>query len=86
MSSQAAKIDDDIWNGVAGTAGEFNGLITQFATDADIIKIGSGITRGTDTAKAAVTEDNVLAFLKLALSSMPDCMKKKKKRNCGGIA
>ena len=77
LSSQAAKIDDDIWNGVAATAGEFNGLLTQFATDADIIKIGSGITRGTDTAKAAVTEDNVLPFLKLALSSMPDCMKRK---------
>jgi len=44
LASQAEKLDSDIWNGVTGNVGEFDGLLTQFAADASIIKHGNGIT------------------------------------------
>jgi len=67
LSSQAAKVDTDIWTGLAATAGEFAGLIEQFTADGAVIKANNGIT----TLNAATTEANVEAHLKAALAAVP---------------
>ena len=67
LSSQAAKIDTDIWTGLAATAGEFSGLIEQFTADGSIIKANNGIT----AIGAVTTEANVEANLKAALDAVP---------------
>jgi len=44
LASQAAKVDDDIWNGANATAGEIgDGFIVQFAADGSVIKANNGI-------------------------------------------
>jgi len=67
LSSQAAKVDTDIWTGLAATAGEFAGLIEQFTADGAVIKANNGIT----ALNAATTEANVEAHLKAALAAVP---------------
>ena len=58
LSNQAAKVDDDIWNGLNATDGEIgDGFIVQFAADGDVIKANNGIT----ALNAATTESNVEA-------------------------
>ena len=74
LSSQAEKIDDDIWNGLEATGGEIgDGFLVQFAADADVIKVGNGIT----SIGAATTEANVEANLKIALKAIPVALRKK---------
>ena len=73
LKSQAAKIDTDIWTGLAATAGEFSGLIEQFTADASIIKANNGIT----ALAAATTEANVEAHLKAALAAVPVKLRRK---------
>ena len=74
LSSQAAKVDDDIWNGLDATAGEIgDGFIVQFAADGDVIKANNGIT----AIGAATTEANVEANLKIALNAIPVPLRKK---------
>ena len=66
LSSQAEKVDDEIWSGVNGTDGQIgDGLLVQWASDANVIKVGNGIT----SVAAATTEANVEAHLKTALSA-----------------
>ena len=74
LSSQAAKLDDDIWNGLNATAGETgDGFIVQFAADGSVIKANNGIT----AIGAATTEANVEANLKIALNAIPVALRKK---------
>lgn len=73
LSSQAEKIDTDIWTGLAATGGEFAGLIEQFTADGNIIKAGNGIT----ALSAATTEANVEAHLKAALAAVPTSLRRK---------
>jgi len=73
LSSQAEKVDTDIWTGLAATAGEFTGLIEQFTADGNIIKAGNGIT----ALAAATTEANVEAHLKAALAAVPTSIRRK---------
>jgi hypothetical protein len=74
LSSQAEKIDDDIWNGVNGTNGEIgDGFIVQFAADAAVVKVGNGIT----SVATATTEANVEAHLKTALNAIPRALRRK---------
>ena len=74
LSSQAAKVDDDIWNGLDATAGEIgDGFIVQFEADGDVIKANNGIT----AIGAATTEANVEANLKIALNAIPVPLRKK---------
>ena len=74
LASQAEKVDDDIWNGSAGTAGEIgDGFIPQFTADGSVIKVGNGIT----SVAEATTEDNVEAHLKIALNAIPVELRKK---------
>ena len=74
LSSQAEKIDDDIWNGVNATNGEIgDGFIVQFAADAAVVKVGNGIT----SVATATTEANVEAHLKTALNAIPRALRRK---------
>ena len=74
LASQAAKVDDDLWNGVNGTAGEIgDGFIVQFAADGGVIKANNGIT----AIGAATTESTVEANLKIALKAIPVSLRKK---------
>jgi len=73
LSSQAQKIDTDIWTGLAATAGEFSGLIEQFTADGSVIKANNGIT----ALAAATTEANVEAHLKAALNAVPVAIRRK---------
>lgn len=74
LSSQAEKVDDEIWSGVNATAGEIgDGLLVQWAADANVIKVGNGIT----SVAAATTEANVEAHLKTALAAVPVSVRRK---------
>ena len=73
LASQAEKVDDDIWNGLAANPGEISGLIEQFTADGNIIKANNGIT----PAAAAITESNVEAELKKVLAAIPVALRRK---------
>jgi len=74
LSSQAAKIDDEIWNGTNATDGEIgDGFISQFEADGSVIKANNGIT----ALGAATTEANVEAHLKAALLAVPVALRRK---------
>lgn len=73
LASQAEKVDDDIWNGLAATTGEFSGYIEQFTADGSIIKANNGIT----PLGAAITEANVEAELKKVLAAIPVELRRK---------
>ena len=74
LSSQAEKVDAEIWSGVNATPGEIgDGLLVQFAADAGIVKAGNGIT----ALAAATTEANVEAHLKAALAAVPTSIRRK---------
>jgi hypothetical protein len=73
LSSQAEKIDTDIWTGLAATAGEFNGLLAQFAADGSVIKANNGIVPSGN----AITESTVEAELKRALAAVPTSIRRK---------
>ena len=74
LSSQAEKVDDEIWNGVNATDGEIgDGFIVQFAADGDVIKANNGIT----ALNAATTEANVQAHIKAALGAIPIPLRRK---------
>lgn len=73
LSSQAEKIDDDIWNGDKANAGEFDGYIKQFAADGSIIKANNGIT----PLGAPIDESNVESELKKVLSAIPAALRRK---------
>ena len=74
LSSQASKIDDEIWNGTNATDGEIgDGFISQFAADGSVIKANNGIT----ALGAATTEANVEAHLKAALAAIPVALRRK---------
>jgi len=73
LSSQAEKLDTDIWTGLAATDGEFSGYIEQFTADAAIIKDGNGVTG----PGHSVSESTVQADLKLALAAIPVALRRK---------
>ena len=74
LSSQAAKVDEDIWTGLNATDGETgDGFTVQFAADGAVIKANNGIT----ALGAATTEANVEAHLKAALNAIPIPLRKK---------
>tara|TARA_R110002051_G_scaffold6746_1_gene32131 strand:+ start:622 stop:1551 length:930 start_codon:yes stop_codon:yes gene_type:complete len=74
LSSQAQKVDDEIWNGVNATDGEIgDGFIAQFTADGAVIKVGNGIT----SVATATTEANVEAHLKTALNAIPRALRRK---------
>mgnify|MGYP003645878187 FL=1 len=74
LSSQAEKVDYEIWNGTEATNGEIgDGFITQFEADGNVIKAGNGIT----SPSSATTELNVESHLKTALNAIPVALRRK---------
>lgn len=67
LGQTAEELDDNIWNGDATNADEFDGFLKQFLADATVI----------DVDLDAITEANVEAQLKLALGSIPVDIRRK---------
>lgn len=75
LSSQGEKVDEEIWSGLNATAGEIgDGFIPQFVADANIIKVGNGITN----TGHSVTEATVEADIKKALAAIPVALRRRK--------
>ena len=67
LGQTAEELDDNIWNGNASNADEFDGLLKQFLADATVI----------DVDLDTVTEANVEASLKAALAAIPVDIRRK---------
>lgn len=67
LGQTAEELDDNIWNGDATNADEFDGLLKQFLADATVI----------DVDLDTVTEANVEASLKAALAAIPVDIRRK---------
>ena len=75
LASQAEKVDEEIWSGQNAVNGEIgDGLIVQFAADANIIKDGNGVT----APGHSVSESTVEADIKLALAAIPVALRRRK--------
>jgi len=61
LAQTAEELDDNIWNGDATNADEFDGFLKQFLADATVI----------DVDLDTVTEANVEAQIKLAINAVP---------------
>jgi hypothetical protein len=74
LGAMAEKLETDIWQGSDANADEFDGFITLWAADADIIKGGNGLTNPSEV----VSESNVLDdYLKPALNAVPYDLRRK---------
>jgi hypothetical protein len=71
-SKLAVWFENQIWNG-AGTANQMEGLIPQFAADADVIKANNGIT----AIGAAIDKSNVEDAFDAATAAMPYSLRRK---------
>lgn len=66
LAEEASYTDDKIWQGVAGTDG-YDGFLTQFADDEDIITVDG----------EAITKENVIAQLEEAVGAIPTSIRRK---------
>jgi len=73
LADTAEATDQDIWQGNASTDGQFNGFITLWGSDSDIIKAGSGIT----SLNAAITKSNVITEIEKVLNAVPVALRRK---------
>lgn len=72
LADESAATDAAIWQGTA-TNGTFEGFITKWASDGNIIKAGNGIT----SASAAITASNVLTELAKVKDAIPVSLRRK---------
>tara|TARA_R100000808_G_scaffold12542_2_gene31224 strand:- start:2025 stop:2951 length:927 start_codon:yes stop_codon:yes gene_type:complete len=63
-SKVAAKIENNIWNGADGTAGEFNGFNVTLAADSDVV----------DVSGSPVTASNVITELGKIVDAIPSAV------------
>lgn len=68
LAQTAEELDDNIWNGDATNADEFDGFLKLFLADAEVVDV--------DLA-SPVTEANIEANLKLALAAIPVELRRK---------
>jgi len=73
LAQEAEDLDSDIWNGDNSDPTEFDGLLTQFDLDADIVRV----------AGTTVTESTVEAELKKTIAAIPSSLKHKATVNIG---
>lgn len=73
LSETAERTDGLIWTGDGTNTDEWDGFLTQFAADADVIKVGAGIT----AIGAATTKSNVLAHFDVATAAIPVALRRK---------
>ena len=77
VTSTVAEINADLWTGVTGTSGEFDGFLTLWAADAGIRKCkGSGADFA--NSAAAIDSTNVVDKLNIAIGAMTPAMRKMK--------
>lgn len=73
LADTAQATDRDIWQGDASNDGEFDGFLTQWATDANIIKDGNGITG----LGSAIDNTNVLSEFAKVKEAVPVALRRK---------
>lgn len=66
LAEEASYTDDKIWQGVQATDG-YDGFLTQFADDEDIITVDG----------EAITKENVIAQLEEAVAAIPTSIRRK---------
>ena len=72
LGEQSEFVGSQIWNADSSGSDEFDGWITQFEADGNVIKANNGIV----PAGAAITEANVEAELKKALAAVPVALRR----------
>ena len=72
LADTAVATEDNIWTGT-DSDGNFEGFITKFGSDSDVIKAGSGIT----SASAAITKSNVVSEFQKVLNAVPTKIRRK---------
>lgn len=72
LADEAAATDAAIWQGT-DTNGTFEGFITKWGSDSNVIKAGNGIT----SASAAITSSNVLTELAKVKDAIPVALRRK---------
>ena len=73
LADTAEATDEQIWQGVAATDGQFGGFIPLFDADANIIKDGNGITG----LGAAISKSNVISELEKVTTAIPVELRRK---------
>lgn len=72
LADTAEATDADIWNGDSDDSGSFDGFVTLFNADANVIKANNGIV----PAAEAIDKDNVVAELEKVLNATPTAVLK----------
>lgn len=72
LMDTAVATEDDIWQGT-DVDGSFEGFITKWGSDGNIIKAGNGIT----SASAAITKSNVIVEFQKVLNATPRSIRRK---------
>ena len=67
LADTAEATEDDIWQGVAATDGQFGGYLALYGADATVIKAGSGIT----SLNGAISKSNVVAEIEKVQNAIP---------------
>ncbi len=73
LAATAERTDNLIWNGDDTNSDEWDGFLTQFTADANVVKVGNGIT----SVAAATTKANVLAHFDIATAAIPVNLRRK---------
>jgi len=73
LGEQSEFVGSQIWTADSGGSDEFDGWITQFAADGNVVKANNGIVPSGN----AITEATVEAELKLALGAVPVALRRK---------
>lgn len=73
LGDTAEATDQDIWQGLAATDGQFGGFIEKFTADATVIKHGNGIT----AIGAAIKKANVVSEIEKVLDAVPVALRRK---------
>jgi len=73
LGEQKEFVGEQIWQADSNDSDEFDGWLTQFEADANVIKANNGIT----PLEAAITESNVESELKKVLGAIPVALRRK---------
>jgi len=73
LAATAERTDGLIWTGDDANADEWDGYITQFGADANVVKVGNGIT----SIAAPVDKSNVLSVFDTATAAIPVSLRRK---------
>ena len=74
LADTAEATELDIWTGDESVTGHFDGYITLFTADSDVIKANNGIT----PLEAAITKGNVISEIEKVLNAIPQALRRKK--------